>query len=166
MSKLFRYDEQDVQVSVRRDGDSYRVSVEGKELPYAVRREGEFWAVDTPSGRRRFAALVTQDACHVFGEGRTHTFGKPDPDEDDAATGAGAGPRLTADMPGKVVKVLVAPGDEVEVGQAVVIMESMKMETELTAAVSGTVAEVLVTEGQVMGQGDLLVVITPADEES
>ncbi len=168
MSKLFRYGDEDVQVTVHRDrdGDGYRVSVDGTELPYAVRREGESWTVDTPAGRRRFAALVTPDACHVFGEGRTQTFIKPDPDDDDAAAGGGSGPRLTADMPGKVVKVLVREGDVVQVGQGLVIMESMKMETELAAAVAGTVAEIAVTAGQVMGQGDLLVVITPEDEES
>ncbi len=168
MTKLFRYDEQDVQVNVQRDGDGYRVSVDGRELPWVVLAETTGWAVDTPEGRRRFSTLVTPDRCDVFAAGRVHSFAKPDPEHDDAEAGAAAGPRLVADMPGKVVKVLVSEGDRVEVGQGLVIMESMKMETELTAAVTGTVSGVEVSAGQVVGQGDLLVEIAadPTDTKS
>lgn len=166
MTKLFRMGEDDVQVTVRRHEQGYRVTVDGNDLPWVVRRDGDLWSVDTPAGRRRFVALVTPDRCEVFSEGRTRIFAKPDPDEDAAGVGGDAGPRLTADMPGKIVKVLVQVGDEVSQGQPLVIMESMKMETELAAAVSGTVAEVAVAAGQVIGQGDLLVLVTPEDAES
>jgi biotin carboxyl carrier protein len=66
-------------------------------------------------------------------------------------------------MPGKVVAVKVAVGQAVEVGQTVLIIESMKMETELAAAVAGTVAAVHVRDGQVVGQGEALVDIQPAE---
>ena len=66
-------------------------------------------------------------------------------------------------MPGKVVQTLVSEGEEVTEGQAVIIMESMKMETELLAAVSGEVAKVHVTAGQVVAQGDALVDIKPQE---
>jgi biotin carboxyl carrier protein len=50
-------------------------------------------------------------------------------------------------MPGRVIKVLVAPGDEVAVGQPVLVVEAMKMENELKAKTAGTVAEVHVAVG-------------------
>jgi len=56
--------------------------------------------------------------------------------------------RLTAPMPGKVVRVLVAPGDAVEAGQGLVVAEAMKMHNELRAAKAGRVVSVSVTEGQ------------------
>ena len=67
--------------------------------------------------------------------------------------------RLKAPMSGKVVRVLVSPGDEVEVRQPLVVVEAMKMENELTAARAGTVAEVPVSEGVLVETGCLLVVI-------
>lgn len=166
MTRVMRIDNEDVQVSVRRDGDRWRVSIDGRELPWPVGTVGDDVVVDTPDGRRRYAALVTPDACHVFCDGVTRTFALPDPDQDEATASGSAGPRLTADMPGKVVKVLVAVGDPVSAGQPLVIMESMKMETELAAAISGTVQTVAVEAGQVVGQGDLLVEILGETEDA
>ncbi len=163
MTTRFHFADKDVPVTVNRDGDGYRVVCDGEAIPGVVRREGDSWSVETPGGRKRFAALVTPLACHVFGRGRVYTFPKPDPEQDEDEATGGAGPRLVADMPGKVVKVLVAEGDVVRVGQGLIIMESMKMETELSAAVAGTVCAVAVTAGQVVGQGELLVTITPED---
>ncbi|PJA73951.1 hypothetical protein CO151_11245 [bacterium CG_4_9_14_3_um_filter_65_15] len=166
MTRLLRVNDEDIAVTVRGEGGAYRVAVAGRDLPWAVRPEGEDWVIDTPTGRLRFAALVTPDACHVFREGKVRSFAKPDPDLDEAGCAGGAGPLLVAEMPGKVVKVMVGLGDEVAVGQPLVIMESMKMETELSAAVSGRVAQVAVEAGQVVGQGDLLVEIEVAGEDS
>ena len=67
--------------------------------------------------------------------------------------------RLTAPMPGKVVRVLVAPGDQVEARQPLVVVEAMKMENELTAPRAGAVTDVPVTEGMSVEAGRLLAVI-------
>jgi biotin carboxyl carrier protein len=55
---------------------------------------------------------------------------------------------VTSPMPGKVVKVLVRPGDEVRQGQGLVVIEAMKMENELRSPKDGRVVEVLAAEGQ------------------
>jgi glutaconyl-CoA/methylmalonyl-CoA decarboxylase subunit gamma len=63
-------------------------------------------------------------------------------------TTAGAGDRIIkSPMPGRVVKVLVAKGDAVQVGHGLVVLEAMKMENEVRAKVAGTVAEVHVIAG-------------------
>jgi biotin carboxyl carrier protein len=67
--------------------------------------------------------------------------------------------KLTAPMPGKIVKVLVGPGDTVEAGRGVLVMEAMKMENELKAARAGTIQEIRVKEGQAVEMGALLLVI-------
>jgi biotin carboxyl carrier protein len=62
-------------------------------------------------------------------------------------------------MPGKVVKVLVAVGDEVKAGQGVIVVEAMKMENELTVPRAGRVKEVAVAEGASVEAGRLLVIV-------
>jgi 3-methylcrotonyl-CoA carboxylase alpha subunit len=76
--------------------------------------------------------------------------------------GAGeGGQRLSAPMPGRVVAVHVGPGDRVEPGTPLVVLEAMKMENEFAAAVAGVVAEVCVSPGQAVNAGDLLMVVAP-----
>jgi len=73
---------------------------------------------------------------------------------------AATGPqRVSAPMPGKIVRVLVKLGDVVRARQPLVVVEAMKMENELRADRAGTVAEVRVQEGQSVDAGALLVVI-------
>ncbi|HZP41468.1 MAG TPA: biotin/lipoyl-containing protein [Candidatus Binatia bacterium] len=93
--------------------------------------------------------------------GRVHVF-----DTGDAAPGTRRGGtrsgRVTAPMPGKVVRVLVAPGDAVETGAPVLVLEAMKMETTLVAEVTGRVTQVIAVAGAVVDGGALLVEIAPA----
>ena len=75
-----------------------------------------------------------------------------------SAAAAVVGPsRLDAPIPGKVVKVHVRVGDEVEAGQPLVVLEAMKMENELTATQAGKVTAVHVEPGQIIDAGGLLV---------
>ena len=66
---------------------------------------------------------------------------------------------VVATMPGRIVRVLVAPGDRVAAGQAVVVVEAMKMENEMRAPKDGVVREVRVTPGAAIDAGAVLVVI-------
>jgi biotin carboxyl carrier protein len=67
--------------------------------------------------------------------------------------------RVCAPMPGKIVRVLVAVGDQVAARQGVVVVEAMKMENELRASRAGVVCEVLVSEGASVESGAPLVII-------
>jgi biotin carboxyl carrier protein len=76
------------------------------------------------------------------------------------AGAAGAGPqRVIAPMPGKVVRVLVKPGDAVTARQGLVVVEAMKMENELRAARDGRVRDVAVKEGQSVDAGTVLLTV-------
>jgi biotin carboxyl carrier protein len=78
----------------------------------------------------------------------------------DVGPGTARGPqRVTAPMPGKIVKVLVTPGDAVEPRQGLVVIEAMKMENELRATRGGRVKDVHVAEGDLVESGRLLTVI-------
>ena len=83
--------------------------------------------------------------------------------QNDQAGAGGSGPqRLTAPMPGKVVRVLAQPGERVIERQPVVVIEAMKMENELRAVRDGVVSQMLVQAGQSVEAGALLAVITPS----
>jgi len=75
-------------------------------------------------------------------------------------TGDDHGPRkITAPMPGKVVRLLVREGDEVEPGRGVAVVEAMKMQNEIKSPKKGTVQKILVREGAAVNAGDVLAIV-------
>jgi len=77
----------------------------------------------------------------------------------DAARGSGGVQTLAAPMPGKVVRILVAPGDAVEAGQGLLVVEAMKMQNEMKAQRAGRVLNVSVKEGATVTAGEVLLTI-------
>ncbi len=71
---------------------------------------------------------------------------------------------LRAPMPGRIVRLLVKPGDRVVTQQPLVVMEAMKMENELHASMAGTVSAVHVEAGSTVEAGALLLVVAAASE--
>lgn len=70
------------------------------------------------------------------------------------------GPRkIVAPMPGKVVRVLVREGDEVELGTGVAVVEAMKMQNEIKSPKKGKVQKILVSEGAAVNAADVLVIV-------
>jgi len=75
------------------------------------------------------------------------------------AAGAGAGQTVRAPLPGKITHVAVRPGDRVQAGDTLVVIEAMKMENEFKAAAAGAITEVRVSVGQAVNPGDVMVVL-------
>ena len=67
--------------------------------------------------------------------------------------------QLIAPMPGKVVRVLLKPGDEVKMGQGVVVVEAMKMQNEVKSPKAGRVIEIRVTEGATVNANQVLAIV-------
>lgn len=67
------------------------------------------------------------------------------------------GNTLTAPLPGTVVNIFVKPGDKVEAGQVVLVIEAMKMKNSIRSLFSGTIREVLVSEGQSVAHKQALI---------
>lgn len=67
--------------------------------------------------------------------------------------------KLAAPMPGKIVRVLVSQGDEVEAGAGVLVVEAMKMQNEIKSPKKGTVQKILVSEGAAVNAGDVLAIV-------
>ena len=126
--------------------------------PFSARALGD-GRYDLQLGERRLTATVYQhgERYAVFTAGGSALLADHDPL---AHAGAGAGAaegRLTAPMPGKVVSFLAKAGDTVQRGQALAVMEAMKMEHTITAPRDGVVEELLYAVGdQVAEGGELL----------
>jgi biotin carboxyl carrier protein len=70
------------------------------------------------------------------------------------------GPRkLTAPMPGKIVRVLVSQGADVEAGAGVLVVEAMKMQNEIKSPKKGKIQQILVSEGAAVNAGDVLAIV-------
>jgi biotin carboxyl carrier protein len=128
--------------------------------------------VREPGQTRQFSIVLDEDARPTQATLRGHRYDLEVQTAQEAALAAallegseaaGSG-RLEAPMPGRVVKVLIAEGEEVERGAPAVIVEAMKMENELHAPISGTVKSVAVGEGAVVESGALLCVIEAHEE--
>jgi biotin carboxyl carrier protein len=98
-------------------------------------------------GGERYEITVEEQTRHII---RTR-----------AGAGAGAASRtLTAPLPGKISRVAVRPGDTVDAGDILLVIEAMKMENEFRAGAAGTVAEVRVAVGTAVNAGDVLIVMS------
>jgi len=76
-----------------------------------------------------------------------------------ASVGASGSGEVSVPMQGTIVKVLVAVGDKVEIGQTICLLEAMKMENAVNAEKDGVIKEVRVAAGDSVGAGDIVAVI-------
>ena len=103
------------------------------------------------------------DQLEVTMEGRLYRFGVQNKIEKSLEQAGGGRikkkgpPVLKAEMPGVVVEVKVKPGDEVEAGDILLVIEAMKMQNEITAPAAATIKGVSVSDGQLLTDGDELV---------
>jgi biotin carboxyl carrier protein len=110
---------------------------------------------------RQYRCLLDEDAIVIAG--RRYEFVVDDPRSlrgRRAANDGGAGPRaVKAPMPGRVVRVLVSEGDEVDERQGLVVIEAMKMQNELRSPKAGRVAKVAVATDQTVEAGAVLIIV-------
>lgn len=155
---------EDLEVSVRRQGELYQVTVAGRtyrvdvatagdglqsllvdggqhEVSVRLAKDGRRWLVSSRDGTE--AVAVTDPLTHLAREAR-------------AAAGGAVLERINAYMPGRVAAVLVAEGARVEAGEGVVVLEAMKMENEIRAERAGVIKTLFVEAGQAVEGGDPL----------
>jgi biotin carboxyl carrier protein len=154
------------------------------ELSHPAENEGGFWRA-TIDGQAvtAEARLLRPGVLSLILDGRSYRIVLEDAAEDPALyvgsrrvvyrmedprslksrrarAGAGDGPKtLKASMPGRVVRVLAAKGEEVKAHQGIVVIEAMKMQNELKSPKDGRIADLRVAPGDTVSAGDVLAVI-------
>jgi len=141
-----------------RNGSVSRITVDGEAMPLEARHIGTDHVVLEDNGIvRRYRVSLAPDAAHVDGPDGSWSLRPaerfPMPDA------AGLAGSLVAPMPGSILRVLVADGDTVAPGQALVVLEAMKMEHQVVAPSAGTVSRLLVATGDQVATGQALLVL-------
>lgn len=153
-----------IQLDISNDGMSYKLTTGGETIEFQCARVSEN-VLSLMIGDRSYTAHVhgsppaysvhLQDLSYEYEvlEGGFGVGGE-------ASRPGAAGPsRIVAPMPGKVVAVLRAPGDEVKEGDGVAVIEAMKMQNEMRAPRSGRVKEIRVKPGETIESGAVVAVI-------
>lgn len=156
------------------DGKSYRLDLSQAEGQWSCRVDGREIEVDAVLARPNVLSLrlgnkayevkcerVGSDT-HIWVGSQRFAAEVRDPRSLRSRTRAADdhGPRkLTAPMPGKVVRILLNQGAAVEAGSGVLVVEAMKMQNEVKSPKKGTIQKILVNEGAAVNAGDVLVIV-------
>jgi 3-methylcrotonyl-CoA carboxylase alpha subunit len=136
------------------------LSCQGSERKVRARQlarlQGEELLAEIDGTRQRLCAIRRGDTLFLQWAGELHAVTHFDPIAAAEASHVQHG-GLSAPMNGSIVRVLVAPGQAVEAGTALVVLEAMKMEHSIRAAEAGTVKALYCSEGEMVSEGAVLV---------
>ncbi len=146
-------------VEYTQSGDEYEVSVNGTSLRVRVLATRNSVLILTIDGKPLRAHLVHDGPRMLVAiAGQVYEFTRQEKQAQARRGEAGRlDPQVRSPMPGKILEVLVAEGSKVETGQALVLLEAMKMENTLAAEGAATVNKVHVAPGDLVDLGQLLV---------
>ncbi len=143
-------------VEVARHGDSATLTIDGRNYHGSLRPAGDGYELTLEDRTERIWTYVSGDTVWLHGFGVCWAMSVIDP-EKNLATAALSGDLASAPMPGTMINVGVEPGDAVAAGQTLVVIESMKMQSEIIAERDGVVDRVFVAVGETFDRGAPLV---------
>jgi biotin carboxyl carrier protein len=157
----------EVSVEIRRDGERLFANVDGREYQLEAHQFASSITLRTTGGKvfdcRVEGKPSPGRAVDVFVGPRQYAVTLTDPKRLRSAAVAGTQAdgvaRIVAPMPGKVVRILVEPGAQVEAGAGVIVVEAMKMQNEMKAPKGGIVTTLNVSVGATVNGGEVLAVI-------
>jgi len=142
----------------------YDVRISGKTRTVELKRDGTRWQIALDGAPADADAIeIGPGIFSILLNGQSHEI-RVAPNPDGSLT-LHDGPRefeaegrqqIVAPMPGKVIRLLVKPGDKVEAGQGLLVVEAMKMQNEVKSPKTGTVEKLLAKESQAVNAGDIL----------
>lgn len=155
------------QLELKREGARVFAEIDGRRYELEVRQPEPGVYLLMLDGRvyecRVGDAAGETDAHEVALHGRVYHVALGDPKRLRGAAGAGASAsgrvEIKAPMPGRVVRVLVEAGAQVEAGDGLLVVEAMKMQNEMKSPKAGTVVEIHASPGATVNAGDVLVIV-------
>jgi 3-methylcrotonyl-CoA carboxylase alpha subunit len=145
-----------VEIDARAEGAGWRLRINGRELlGCAELADDGRLEVELDGARWRAGVAAFGDQLHLFTPGGRHQVQRVDPLAIAAAEDEG-GDVLTAPMPGRIVRQLIAAGDRVGRGAPLLVLEAMKMEHTIVAPGDGRIAALRYAEGEQVEEGAVL----------
>jgi len=156
------------------DGKNYRLELEQADGRWSCRLDGKPIEVDAVLARPNVLSLFIGNKAyevkcervgndvHIWVGSRRFATEVRDPRSLRSRVRAADdhGPKkLSAPMPGKIVRVLLKQGDPVEAGAGVLVVEAMKMQNEVKSPKKGTIQKIMVSEGAAVNAGDVLAIV-------
>jgi len=156
-------DQREIEVAIAaRDGATVHARIDGIDVIAQLEPLPDGGAILQIDGRRiRIAGARTRNSILVAAGPASFEF-VPVEGRAGASRHGLAAPEVTAPMPGKILKLIVAEGDHVEHGQALAVLEAMKMETTLYAESAATVKKIRVSVGDMVDHGAVIIEFSPA----
>jgi biotin carboxyl carrier protein len=160
-----RVNGRDHEVVVRERSDELLVEVDGRSVDVHYEEVDRLGQVAMVVDGRARAVSIEGDAntCHVVLAGHSYVVELEDERERAAHAAererARGGGDVKSVMPGVVIRLLVAEGDEVQEGEPLLILEAMKMQNEIAAPASATVKAIHVEAGTAVGAGEKLITL-------
>lgn len=151
-----------LEVEIERSNGHYIVEIDGvRHVVDAHKLEADFYSILTGGRSYEVSVEANGETYHVRHGAAEQLVTLTDPSRRARESGPAAhGPeKVVSMMPGKVVRILVEPGEKVTAGQGLLVVEAMKMENEIAAGKDGKVQRIAVEPGQSVEGGALLVVI-------
>lgn len=168
MGRKLRLGDTSHELRLRRAGEGYWLVTAGGQRRVSLQSQGRGRFTLSVDGQAQPVWLVI-DQQRIFAHlhGRNWLLELEDDAREDGAAPSGGQLQVPAPMPGTVLSVAVEPGDQVQPGQPMIVIESMKMETTITAMRNGLVATVHFRAGQSFQRNDLLISLAePPPEQS
>ena len=165
MHHAFKLEDAEYSVDLSRARSGYRLHRDGAEIAVDLlpNEDGSAW-LHVDGTRQRVWMAQRGDEVWVHLRGEAHCLRYEHPLQQLAQAQAGGGDVIAAPMPGSIVVVHVAGGDGVSLGQALLVMESMKMETTISAPADGVVEAVHFAVGQTFERDAVLVTMAAAED--
>jgi acetyl/propionyl-CoA carboxylase alpha subunit len=169
MRHLFLIDENDHSLWLARAGGGYQLDIDGARTPVSLKSgalSGEGRKQVLTCGGTQTAVFIAVDGERVYVQldGEAHEIIYRDPVVRYAEeAGGSAEDVMKAPMPGTVIATPVSAGQEVKVGDVLIVIESMKLETALKAGRDGVVDQVHVAVGRTFDRDAVLVTLVPQE---
>jgi biotin carboxyl carrier protein len=162
MIYTFKFQDQTYKINLEEEGKETEVEIEGKKFPVEFQKiDGNFYSILLGGRSIGVGILKRGKRVDVFVDGDLYEFESISEREREKTKGVVSGVQeIKSPMPSRVVKILKKSDEEVKEGEGVIVVEAMKMESELKSPIEGKVKEFKVKEGDAVESGTVLLVIS------
>ena len=162
MTYTFRFQGQAYKVELEEDDKQINIEIDGKKVPVEFQKiEDNLYSILYEGKSITLGVVKKGNSSQIFLNGDLYELESvSERDKRKSSQIASGMQEIKSPMPSRVVKILKAQGDAVELDEGVAVVEAMKMESELKSPIKGEVKDIFVSEGDAVEAGTVLLVVS------